>query len=604
MNRTRAIFIVLILLAIAAVIAAGIFRYGDFQSMMRAVQSGQLANAPRVTLSPSPTPNQPAIKQRLTQAPAAPAPAADSAAQPAAPEAAATEAPAEAAAPAVPQPEGFLAPIWGPNYKENDGLGRIICGAYAFSGDYPLQQIQTSGLDIKNGFHLGIVPFYLNENYVVTAKDRADALESGKLDCLLTTFDLMSLEDPGVLTAFINESAGADQIWARNINSLNDLRGKRIAFEANGPSAYFVYDLLSTVQLTPQDVTLLPQPDQNTSIEVFNKQEADVVAGWEPVIFGAEKGGGKVLATTKDFRSILGGIVMSRKAMQEKRTVIQLFHNAWFEAVAQWETDFPTAAQQIAAWGHNDYLGVSKENAAADLTKLLGGVAEASLADNVRAFSNISSVVGRVLTARKLWAAAGSQVPSSDVTTVIAPEFVQNVAKSVQVDPEAVSKFVNNTFSLGRTKLPVQAPAANADPAAAPTAPSAEEAAASGTAIATLPCSRFEFVPNSSNLQANSQQQLKDCAVRVLQQNITLYVKVKGSSAWPGPKGTFTQQQVEATARSRAQSIVDYLVSQGINKDRFVVEWTLPPEDHRETTDVAKQAQDRYVELTLLVAGL
>ena len=78
----------------------------------------------------------------------------------------------------------------------------------------------------------------------------------------------------------------------------------------------------------------------------------------------------------------------------------------------------------------------------------------------------------------------------------------------------------------------------------------------------------------------------------------------RGSSAWPGPKGTFTQQQVEATARSRAQSIVDYLVSQGINKDRFVVEWTLPPEDHRETTDVAKQSQDRYVELTLLVAGL
>jgi hypothetical protein len=30
----------------------------------------------------------------------------------------------------------------------------------------------------------------------------------------------------------------------------------------------------------------------------------------------------------------------------------------------------------------------------------------------------------------------------------------------------------------------------------------------------------------------------------------------------------------------------------------------MPPEDHWETTDVAKQAQDRYVELTLLVSGL
>ena len=599
MNRTRALFIVLILLAIAAVVAAGVLRYGSFQNMLQAIQTGQIASAPRIQLATPATTaaatGQPANKLRLT----ATAVAGQAADQPTV--AAPVEVTTAPAANAPAQPTGFLAPIWGPNYKENDGLGNIICGAYAFSADYPLQQIQMSGLDIKNGFHLGIVPFYLNENYIVSAKDRADALESGKLDCLLTTFDLMALEDPGVLTAFINESAGADQIWARGINSLNELRGKRIAFEANGPSAYFVYDLLSTVQLTPQDVTLLPQQDQNTSIEVFNKNEADVVAGWEPVIFAAEKSGGKPLVTTKDFRSILGGIVISRKAMQEKRTVIQLFHNAWFEAVAQWETDFPTSAQQIAAWGHNDYLGVSKENAAADLTKLLGGVAEASLADNVRAFSNVSSVVARVLTARKLWASVGNKVPTSDVTTVINPEFVQNVAKSVQVDPEAVSKFVNNTFSLGRTKLPVQNPAGTAsDPAAAPTA----DAIANSTVIATLPCSRFEFVPNSAQLQQASQQQLRDCAVRVLQQNITLYVKVKGSSAWPGPKGTFTQAQVETTARGRAQSIVDYLVSQGINKDRFVVEWTLPPEDHRETTDVVKQSQDRYVELTLLVAGL
>ena len=601
MNRTRALFIVLILLAIAAVVAAGVMRYGDFPTMLRAIQTGQL-NAPRVVIA---TPQatavaQPVNKTRLTPTAAAAAPVADQATPVIKP----TQAPANAeAAPA--QPTGFLAPIWGPNYKEGDGLGKIVCGAYAFSADYPLQQIQMSGLDVKNGFHLGIVPFYLNENYIVTAKDRADALESGKLDCLLTTFDLMSLEDPGVLTTFINESAGADQIWARDIASLNDLRGKRIAFEANGPSAYFVYDLLATVQLTPNDVQLLPQPDQNTSIAVFNKNEADVVAGWEPVIFAAEKSGGKPLVTTKDFRSILGGIVMSRKAMQEKRTVIQLFHNAWFEALAVWETDFPTAAAQIAAWGHNDYLGVSKEKPAEDLTKLLGGVAEASLADNVRTFSNVSNVVARVLTARKLWAAAGNQVPTSDVTTVINPEFVQNVAKSVQVDPEAVSKFVNNTFSLGRTKLPVQNPVANAgstDPAAAPT--TAADALANSQVIATLPCSRFEFIPNSAQLQQTSQQQLRDCALRVLQQNITLYVKVKGSSAWPGPKGTFTQAQVETTARGRAQAIVDYLVQQGVNKDRFVVEWTLPPDDHRETTDVAKQAQDRFVELTLLVSGL
>ena len=92
--------------------------------------------------------------------------------------------------------------------------------------------------------------------------------------------------------------------------------------------------------------------------------------------------------------------------------------------------------------------------------------------------------------------------------------------------------------------------------------------------------------------------------MRVLQQNVFLYVRVKGSSAWPGPKGAIPQARVESTAKERAQSIVDFLVAQGINKDRFVVEWALPPPDHRETTDVGKQAQDRYVEISLLTAGL
>ncbi len=523
----------------------------------------------------------------------------------------------EAVAPA-PTNSGRLKPVWGPNYKENDGLGTIVCGAYAFSADYVLQQIQMSGLDIKRGFHLGIVPFYLNENYVVTAKDRADALQNGTLDCLLTTFDLMALEDPGILTAFINESAGADQMWSRGITSLNDLKGKRIAFEANGPSAFFVYDLLATVQIKPEDVILLPQPDQNSAIEVFNKEGADAVAGWTPVIFDAEKSGGQQLASTSEFRSILGGIVMSRAAMQNKRVVIQLFHDAWFEALSLQEADFAKSAQEIAAWGNNDYLGVQRETAEEDLRGLLTGVAQANLADNVRAFSNVGTIVNRLLETRKLWAANGHQVPGGDVTSIVNPEFVQASARALNVDLNVGNRFVNTTFSLGRTAQVVAAAPANtsastsasaatsvtATTATSETVVSQADILANAQAIATLPCSRFEFVPNTSQLLPASEQLLRDCALRALQQNVNLYVRVKGSSAWPGPPGTIARNLVELTAQERAQAVVDFFTAQGLNKSRFIVEWTMPPQDHWETTDVAKQAQDRYVELTLLVSGL
>ncbi len=39
--------------------------------------------------------------------------------------------------------------------------------------------------------------------------------QSGQIDCLPTTFDWIALDDPGIITTFINKSAGGDQIWAR-----------------------------------------------------------------------------------------------------------------------------------------------------------------------------------------------------------------------------------------------------------------------------------------------------------------------------------------------------------------------------------------------------
>ena len=55
-------------------------------------------------------------------------------------------------------------PIFGPNYDPEDELPTYICGADAFGSYFTLQQMQMSGKDIENGFHLGIVPFFLDED--------------------------------------------------------------------------------------------------------------------------------------------------------------------------------------------------------------------------------------------------------------------------------------------------------------------------------------------------------------------------------------------------------------------------------------------------------
>jgi outer membrane protein OmpA-like peptidoglycan-associated protein len=194
-------------------------------------------------------------------------------------------------------------------------------------------------------------------------------------------------------------------------------------------------------------------------------------------------------------------------------------------------------------------------------------------------------------------------VPANDVTRLVDARFVQASAVGRQLDLNTRSNFVNNTFTLGRAESgPAVANATSSDANAAPL--TQQDIVSNTQVVATLPCSRFEFVPNSTDLQPASQQELRECAVDVLARNVAMYVRVKGSSAWPGPTGKIPRENVESTAKERAQAVIDYLVAQGISRERFLLDWAMPPQDHWETTDLTKQAKDRFVEISLLVAGL
>ena len=103
-------------------------------------------------------------------------------------------------------------PLFGPNYNQDDGLPTYVCGADAFGSYFTLQQMQMSGKDVEHGFHLGIVPFFLDEDpaYDVSEEQRTALLDAGQWDCLLTTLDSVALTSPGVVTAIVDESAARE----------------------------------------------------------------------------------------------------------------------------------------------------------------------------------------------------------------------------------------------------------------------------------------------------------------------------------------------------------------------------------------------------------
>ncbi|MCO5188921.1 MAG: hypothetical protein M9928_18790 [Anaerolineae bacterium] len=478
-------------------------------------------------------------------------------------------------------------PVFGANYDSADGLPTYICGADAFGSYFTLQQMQMSGKDIEHGFHLGIVPFFLDDDpaYDVSEEQRTALLESGQWECLLTTLDSVALKSPGVITAIVDESAGADQFWGRDIETLNDLDGKRITFARGSVGEYFTYYVLSIARLNPRfDVTLLPQDSVADAVAFFNEGSADAVSGWEPDIYDAESGGGNTLLSSEQLRIVIDSIVTSRQAIADDADLVQRFHDAWFDTLKAQVEDFDTAAMQIAEWGHNDWSFVYPESATDDFAIWLESVAQADLGDNIAVMRDTRPLVNRLEIARRVWAAAGLDVPDDDVEALINPGFVSRSASQAAL--QANGKPVNDSFSIA-AQIDVSTIANSGD----------------ATTLAVLPCRRFSFLPESTELTLESRRILDDCVVPTMSQSIGLLLEVEGSSAWPGPAGTYTETEIIEFAEARAQSVVDYLISQGIDQARFVVTAVLPPEDHRESEDPLVQQEDRFVEMTLITSG-
>lgn len=477
-------------------------------------------------------------------------------------------------------------PIWGPNYDAGDGMPTYICGADAFGSYFTLQQMQIAGKDIEHGFHLGIVPFFLNDdpNYDVSEEQRTALLNSGQWNCLLTTLDSVALSSPGVITAIVDESAGADQLWARDIATINELEGKRIAFSRGSVGEYFVYYALSIAQLSPRSqVTLVPQDSVADAVEAFNNGQADVVSGWEPDIYDAENGGGVSLMSSNQLRIVIDVMVTSRQSINNNADLVQDFHNAWFDTLKAQVEDFDTAASQIAEWGNNDWSFVYPETATDDFTAWLESVAQADLGDNAFVMRDTRPILSRLEIARRVWAASDVTISSEPIEELVNTGFVLRAADQASLQPNGTP--VNDTFSIS-AQLDLSSVSSDA-----------------AATLAVLPCRTFSFLPESTELTLESRRILDTCVVPTLSQSVGLFLRVKGSSAWPANDPPYTEDEILEVAEGRAQSVVDYLVSQGIDPARFIVEATLPAEQNRNTEDPNVQAQDRFVELTLVTAG-
>jgi NitT/TauT family transport system substrate-binding protein len=488
-----------------------------------------------------------------------------------------------AAPPADPEPPQ-AAPAVPSNAPASPSKGTVTFAFDAFATYYPGIIIDVKGLLKKRGYDLALVPFGFNGMNDVTEDQRWAKLKSGEYDVLASTLDGFSRAaspDIGSITALIDESAGADKIVGRpEITSINDLKGKKIAFSKGSVSEYFLYYALKLAGMTPQDVTLLPQESTDAAVKAYIDGQADALSAWEPNVLDAEAKGANVIVASDQLRAILDVLISSQSALKSRPAALQAFHDAWFEALKMM-TDNPDGAEKaIMDWGHSDWTYVEKPG---DLHASLEHLAQASLGVNQLAFQSPELLMSRVGLAQNVWA-QGDQPPAQiDLSKIVDATFVLSSARQSQL--ASTKPPVNSSFVLtARVELPQLS----------------DQDLQGAQPVAKLPLEQITFEPESSRLTIQSNQDIINQVLPALRSS-RLYLKIEGSAAWPGPVGRFTKNDIDQLAKERARSLAQLLSGQGIDPNRLVI-GTIDSKFPNSVNE-AELAQDRIVRFTLITVG-
>ncbi|MGZ9053077.1 MAG: ABC transporter substrate-binding protein [Rhodoplanes sp.] len=153
--------------------------------------------------------------------------------------------------------------------------------------------------------------------------ERNSALKAGKIDALAAPVDYFVLAAGNNLVATIvmaiDESAGGDGIVARkDIQTVADLRGRKVAFQRGLPSEFFLRALLLDAGMSIGDLQTLDMETAQAGA-AFIAGQVDAAVVWEPWLTkAAQDGGGHVLASTREFPNLIVDVLAFNQDVVQK----------------------------------------------------------------------------------------------------------------------------------------------------------------------------------------------------------------------------------------------------------------------------------------------
>ena len=217
------------------------------------------------------------------------------------------------------------------------------------------------------------------------------AFKSGDVDLLWATIDAFptevnSLIDYKPVVVFQADwSRGGDAIVARRgINSVADLKGKKIAVAELTPSHSFLIWLLEAGGLSPNDVEIIPQSNAIDAAEVFKAGSVDAAVVWSPDDEACLRAvpGSKVLESTRSASNIIADVFIAKKDWVEANfDRMQKLYEGWMRGAAEVNTS-DAAKREAAKILADNFPGFTVD----DTYKAINNVRLTTHGDNVNFF--------------------------------------------------------------------------------------------------------------------------------------------------------------------------------------------------------------------------
>ncbi len=426
------------------------------------------------------------------------------------------------------------------------------------------------------------VRFHKNDDLI----NAMNAWIAGDYDVLVQTADAFPLyTSPDDIWALkpqvimqVDWSRGGDVIIAkRGINSINDLKGKRVAVTEPSPSQTLLITALEAAGLSYSDIQVVAAQDPIVAAQTFKAPNVDAAVVWSPFHLEAirEIPGAKVLVSTLEQSHIIADIMFAKEEFIEKnREKINAFYEGWMKGVAEL-TNVPSNQEKAAS-----ILAQFLEFPVDDAKGAMADVHWASQGDNVNFFGLNPDYKG---------------MKGSDLYEKMNRKFFE-LKQMEKTGPPWRNVAYLGAVQAAMTKLTGDAYRAEGAKKFTP-ATSAERSA---PAISSKPVS-ITFATGQFKLDENAKTIIDLQFADVARQFANVRVRIEGNTDNVGSK-----QMNQKLSEQRAKSVADYLRTQyNMDPNRFIVVGNGPDKPVpgcEANADDACRAKNRRTEFQL-VAG-